>query len=292
MLLVFTSFVSCERDDYILDNLTDGFSILLGDKYILGNTDIEYYDYSTHIIYLKNSYPFLIDLESGGGFKVFAGKKAIYSGLIHPAYSSWLPSYPVIHSRPFKFQDHIISIDYIHLYDSTGNLMPDIREDDNIVKALKKYDQYRDGLSVNIESFQYLPESNRVIVKLHIQNNDSFKYYILDPEKTGTELFHYFTHGLVIRDYTTRRTYTHRVVSNQPEPWDSWKMEWLSVIESKEARSITLTYNSFDTIPSGEFKAFFKFPGLTFQVKREDIQQKNGRIWLGEINSSKEIKVE
>ena len=47
----------CEKDENdFCKNLADGFCIVSNDKVVLKHTDIEYYDYSTHLIYLKDHY--------------------------------------------------------------------------------------------------------------------------------------------------------------------------------------------------------------------------------------------
>jgi hypothetical protein len=293
LLFVLTTLLSCEMENNDLnDDLTDGFCIIFGNEHVLNHAEIDFYDFSTHLIYLKNSSSFIKDYETGGGFKVYADRKEIYTGLIHPGYSSYLPSSPVIHSNPFYYQDHIIQIDFIQIFDSEGKIKPDIRADEKIAQALKKYNQYRVGLSVSINSLQYSSENNEVTIQLQLQNTDSFNYYYLDPEKMGMDLFHYFTNGLTVMDLINKKSYSHGIVPTHPEPWDAWKNEWLSMIESNENKLITLVYKNFDIIPSGEFKACFTFPGLTHQVAREDIQQGNGRIWLGKLLAIEELNIE
>jgi hypothetical protein len=291
-LLILATLVSCDKEsDDATNDLTDGFCIVFGNKHILDHSEIDFYDFSTHMVYLKDDNSFLKDFESGGTFTVYADKEEIYSGLIHPPYSSYLPSSPTIQSYSFIFQDFVIPIKFVQIIDSEGNTNPDNRADEKIAQALKKYNQYHEGLSVAINSVQYSSKKNEVVVKLKLQNDDTFNYYYLDPEKMGMDLFHYFTNGMIIRDLNNNTAYSHKILPTQPEPWDSWKPEWLTLIKSKENKQITLTYNGFDAIPSGGFKACFSFPGLTYQVERADIQQENGRIWLGEIQTSKEITI-
>lgn len=38
--------------------------------------------------------------------------------------------------------------------------------------------------------------------------------------------------------------------------------------------------------------ASFQFPGLTHQLTKNDIQQSDGRIWLGKLNMTKYITIE
>jgi hypothetical protein len=93
--------IGCQKNepDYYR-GLTDGFCIVAYDEVVLNHNNIEYYDYSTHLIYLKDNKSFVADIQSVGNFKVFANKEQIYTGQTFPGYSSFLPSGPVIRSHP------------------------------------------------------------------------------------------------------------------------------------------------------------------------------------------------
>lgn len=271
--------------------LTDGFCLVSNDKVILNQNDIEYYDYSAHLIYMKNKKSFAGEIEGIEDFNVFADKTKIYTGQIFPGYSSYMPSGPVIRTHPSGYGDYITSIDFIQIIDKSGNTLPDPREDERILKALKKYNQFHAGLSCEMKSVQYLASDN-VKVELEITNNDPFKYYYLDPDKMGMGLFHYFTNGLYFRDFESHETYTHKVQHTQPEPWNSWKKEWLSIINGHESKTITIIYDTFVEVPHGQYKATFQYPGLTYQVEKEDVKQANGQIWLGKLDMIKDVTIE
>lgn len=293
LLIVITiALISCKKSEFDFDGeLTEGFCIVANDKVVLNHNDFEYYDYSTHLIYLKNSKSFVEDIEGIGEFKVFADKKEIYAGQTVPGFHSFLPSGPIISTHPTGYGDYIIPIAFIQRIDTLGNVTPDLRADEKIIKALKRFNQFHAGLSCEIKSVQYL-STNDVNVTLILKNNDSFNYYYLDPEKMGINLFHYFTNGLFIKNFTSHETYTHDIEHTQPEPWNSWNSEWLSIINGNESKIITISYDNFEQIPSGEYKATFEYPGLRFQVAKNELVQNNGQIWLGEINTIKDITIE
>lgn len=294
LLFIIFLIISCEKNEtYSIKELTDGFSIISNDKVVLNHNDFEYYDYSTHLIYMKNNKSFANTIEEIGGFTIYADGVKIYSGQTLPGYSSFLPSGAVIviHTQPSFYGDYIIPIGFIQRIDTLGNSVPDPREDIRIIEALKKYNQFHSGLSCEINSVQYSTQNN-VTIELQLSNNDSFNYYYLDPNKMGVSLFHYFTNGLFIRDFTNKKAFTHKIEIIHPEQWDIWKTEWLSLIESNETKIITITYDSFENVLPGQYKATFDFPGLSHQVDKEDIQQNNGRIWLGELNVIKVITIE
>jgi hypothetical protein len=53
-----------------------------------------------------------------------------------------------------------------------------------------------------------------------------------------------------------------------------------------------LTYNDFENVTPGTYKATFGFPGLSYQVSKDELQQNDARIWLGELNLAKDIIIE
>jgi len=87
-------------------------------------------------------------------------------------------------------------------------------------------------------------------------------------------------------------TFMQRGGSIQPVPWNSWDKGWLSLIKTGEKTNISIVYDQFDAIPSGLYHASFQYPGLTYQVKKSDIQQADGRIWLGEMTLTKDITIQ
>lgn len=292
LIIITVALISCEKDELDFNReIKDGFCIVANDKVVLDHNDFEYYDYSTHLIYMKDSKSFVNDIESIGEFKIFADKKEIYTGQTVPGFHSFLPTGPIISTHQSGYGDYIIPIEFIQIIDTLGNITPDLREDERIINALKSHNQFHAGLSCDIKSVQYLSQ-NDVRVELILKNNDAFSYYYLDPDKMGINLFHYFTNGLFIKNFNRHESYTHETEHTKPEPWNSWNIDWLSIINGNESKTITINYDNFELIQSGEYKATFEFPGLRYQVEKYDIIQTNGQIWLGEINMIKDITVE
>jgi hypothetical protein len=93
LLFIVFIIVGCETNETdSIKELTDGFCIMSNDKVVINHNDLEYYDYSTHLIYLRNNKSFANDIEEIGGFTVYADGIEIYSGQTLPGYSSFLPS--------------------------------------------------------------------------------------------------------------------------------------------------------------------------------------------------------
>lgn len=292
LFVVAVLFVGCDNTEIDFNkNLTDGFCIVSNDKVVLNHNDFEYYDYSTHLIYLKDNKSFTDDIEGIGDFTVYANGEEIYSGQTQPGYSSYLPFGSVImNTHPSFYADYLIPISFLSISDTLGNVSPDPRQDERIVNALKKYNQFHAGLNCEIKSIHYF-SSNNVKVDLQLKNNDPFNYYYLDPNKMGLGLFHYFTNGLFIGDLENYYEYSHKEQHIQPESNKLWKKEWMSIIHGNESKIITLVYNNFEDVPHGRYNATFMFPGLS-RVDKKDVVQNDGQIWLGKLYMNKEITIE
>lgn len=284
--------LACEDDNTeIQKDISNGFCLKIGEDFTISNSDIDYYDFSAHLIYLKESNQLLSEIDVSSGFTVYADKEEIYSGLFQPSYSSYLSTGPVIHSFPVFFGKYVISIDWRQTIDSMGNYAIDPRLDERIVKTLKKYNKYHEGLNAEIKSINYSLEKEMVVM-IELKNTDSFNYYYLDPAKMGIGLFHYFTNGLRLLLDEKHQVYTHNLEIEMPDPWNFWSTGWLSLIKSNESKIIKIIYNNFDELPQGNYTAYFEFPGLSHQPLKNELLLADGRIWLGELYLSNKFKVQ
>lgn len=277
---------ACERDE--LTGSGSGLSINVGDKVVLTANEIDYYDLSTHFIYMKGADSFLNDKLVRDSFQVYANGEKIYSGVFHSWVMSSLPLGPAIYTPTMFYGDYLIPIDFGSYVNLDGKKVPpvDPRNDPRIINALKSWNQLHEGLQCEIRSVQL--NSEKVSLELELINNDSFNYYYLDPEKMGLGLFHYFTNGLSFWSPTLKKSFDNHVEHIQPDPWDSWEMNWLSLIRSGEKKTINIQYTNFDPLTAGDYKLYFRFPGLG-RVEKSKLIQQNGRVWLGELDLSQDI---
>jgi hypothetical protein len=278
----------CSKDEIGVSlGITDGFCLKIANEEVITHDDIDYYDFSSHLIYLKKEATFLKNITKLDSFFVYADKEEIYKGFIRPAYLSLIQTGPYIGTQPVFYNSNIISIDFLQFWDMSVHAVKDPRSDEKIANALKRYNQFHAGLSCVIKSVT--SKVSGLSVDLTLTNLDTYNYYFLDPEKMGTGLFHYFTNGLYLTDTLNNKSYSHKLTVVSPVPWNIWKKEWLTRIKSGETRTISITYEKFDTIPSGTYRTSFEFPGLTYQVDQKDLQQSDGRIWLGRLSTTKNI---
>jgi hypothetical protein len=296
ILLLFLT-AGCEKEQFPANQLpdsdielTDGFCLVAGDQVVLNHHDIEYYDYSAQAIYLKPPRTFSEVFELYGVSAVYAGGHKIYNLSLHPGYSSTMPFEPIIWTDPSFYPDYIVAIDKMWTVQEMLEGAADVREDSRIVEALEKYGQFRHGLQCEITSITYTSPDD-VEVELELTNQDEENYYYLDPGKMGMGLFHYFTNGLTVWDPVSSLYVSSDLVPVQPDPWNSFDMEWMSLLEGGSSVTLTIAYDQFAALQPGSYDAFFSFPGMHHQVGRDELDQLDGRIWMGEIRLHKEMVI-
>ena len=289
LLLVLLFGCDQDHDDFRVTG--EGLSMTINDKVVFTAKDIDYYDLSTHFIYLKETNSFLNDKLVRDSFQIYADGEKIYSGVFHSWVMSSMPMGPSIYTPTLFYGDYLLPITFSSYLNQEGKRIPleDPRGDPRIIDALKSWNQLHEGLHCEIKSVQ-LTSGNKVSMELELINNDSFNYYYLDPEKMGLGLFHYFTNGLSFWSPTLKKSFDNHVQHIQPEPWNSWQIKWLSVIGSHEKKTIWINYPNFDPIPEGQYKLYFRFPGLS-HVEKEDLVQRYGRIWLGDLELSQDFQI-
>jgi hypothetical protein len=283
LILLLVVAAGCETEKDPVDNpldpslhLTDGFCLVSNSRVVLNHYDIDYYDYAAHLIYLKDAGAFEEEFKTQGPAAVYADSSRIYDLTIFSHVSSAWPQGPVIWIPFIFYADYTVHIDQAWDLNPWANDFKDPRADTRVVEALKKYGQFRHGLQCEIFSIWY-SISEGVILELELRNEDPINYYYWDPAKIGMERYHYVTNGLFLTD-ELGRSYTHHV---QSQSWEGLGMDRMSLLEADSSVILTISYPDFDTLPPGSYRVSFQFPGPTGVENRADLDQVNGRIWLG-----------
>ena len=282
LLLVLAAGCETEKDpvDEPLDpslHLTDGFCLVKDSRVVLNHYDIDYYDYGAHLIYLKDPGAFEEKFKVQGPAVVYADSTRIYELSIFSHLSSAWPQGPIIWIPFIFYSDYTVHIDQAWVVDPFAEEhMEDMRADVRVIEALEKYGQFRHGLQCEIFSFWY-NEAEGVILELELRNEDEVNYYYWDPEKIGMERYHYVTNGLFLTN-EEGQTYTHHTPHLS---WDGADQEMMSLLSADSSVVLTIRYPEFDSLPPGNYRVSFVFPGPTRVENREDLDLEDGRIWLG-----------
>lgn len=286
ILISLMVFSGCEMSG---DNeIYEDFKIVNDGGLVLGLSDIEYYDFSTHIVYLTENNSLEGNFDKLQGARIMVDGAEIYPLKIHESYSSSSPIGPHINRHIDNFGDFAFRISFSNYPSGSGTGIDDPRNDSRIIAVLKRHKKYRAGLSVETESITR--QGNEIRLRIKLRNLDNQSYYHLDPNKMGEGLFHYFTNGLIFFDAQEPGYQTNKLQHEQPVSFNHWTLDWMSVIGGNETKTFNFIY-PFEDVPTGRDLRFsFDFPSPERSIsQRTDLIQGNGRIWLGTVGMEKMV---
>lgn len=259
----------------------------------LSSNDIDFYDYSSHYIYLKKEKSELFGGKMDMGmvgrpFIVVADYRRCYVGMFFSMASSTAPTKPQIY------------IDELIVPFSPADVLPihkswidgvDVRNDVNVEHALTAIGKLHRGLSVTIKDVNVIANSDTATVRYTytLTNNDVDNLYVLDPDKMGSSLFHYFTNGI---DFWNGSTYIYSQykVVERPEPFDSWKPEWFTRVASGSTIERTVVLKGYPHIPAATYNCSFTFSNPSMISKTDRILP-DGRYWLGHVEAYTSVSI-
>jgi hypothetical protein len=294
-LIILAVFSSCEKDESSDQKNSDNFEYprdkpgpdvffkigRRGEEFRFD--DIALYDSSTHILYFKNEHNEFSEIEQGSFYFLDNGE-TIYSGSFYPGYSSYIPAGPIILTAPHLYGNYALRVEIWR------DDKPDVRNCPRIIEILKAHNLLHSGLSGRVDFVEI--NGDQISFGFTIVNHDLTDLLIIDLNKTGPNLFHYFTNGLYLRTEDHNEIFSSTIEHQTPEPWNIWKPEWLTTLKSGESISFTINYPIEQSIPQGDYSLLFEFPGLAYQVSREDLFQGSDRIWLGDITLRDRITIQ
>lgn len=252
--------------------------------------NIQYYDTSSHVIYLFEpvELPEMGVHVLGKPFIVATDSFRHYVGVIWPMYSSSSYPGPVIDVMPRFYPKDIVKISMGRAHPSG----PDFRLNDTITETLKDYDVFHAGISLTIESIAILKNDSvnndcTISYTIKLVNNDNDNLYVMAPSKMGNVFFWYNNSLSFAKDYTY---YESRIGGTKPDEGVD-KLSWVTKIVSKDSVSWTLEREKYPYIPPGEYQCSFTYWGLNSSTKAFR-EQPDGRIWMGKITAECSITVD
>ncbi|MBN1789583.1 MAG: hypothetical protein JW830_03740 [Bacteroidales bacterium] len=244
-------------------------------------SEFDFYDSSTCIFYFKTLHQEFEDYDRGT-FSFLDNGDTIYSGSFWPAYMCSMPSGPYIESMPSFYGNYAFRVDYLW-----HEGQPDPRNSPEMIEVLKDHNLLHSGIALSIDTIEI--SGNTLDYSFTVTNADATSLLILDPDKTGSALFHYFTNGLYLYDMDHHQVFSSGITHLAPVPWNSWEPGWLSELQPGESKTFAIHDTIITPLIQGDYQAVFEFPGLAFQVAKDQLYQGDARIWLGEVQGSKRI---
>ena len=270
----------------------------------LNDKDIRFYDWSSHCIYLKKDKTcFIPGWQKGEKFNVFPeewadkpfvvtanGKKCYlgYFSRVELSINMWIA--PMIADIGFNniYPQDVLFIYWGWLYHDYPQNNPDVEN------ALISAGFYHRGLSVTFDTTDANTlrmvenaDTSTISYKFKITNNDKDELYIIDSDKTGTDLFHWFTNGITFQNIATKKIYEPRWRKYvRPPSLDYWSPDWFIKLESGQSIQRTVILKGYPHFPTGEYLFQFNYNGQTLGMEKEVREIENGRYWLGPTRSN------
>lgn len=253
--------------------------------------DLVFYDFSTHCLYLKNDKSTLFEYFERGHFEpvlmnkpfvVTAGGERCYLGSLHSGALSTMPPGPHMNELDvWYFPKDVI---HISRYRASSE---DVRSDPRVRDELIRANLFHGGLSLELNSVSVLQNADisTVLYRLTLQNNDRDALYVVDPDRMGSELFHYYTNGVLFTHENQPSIWSEHKTVTAPSPHDSWQPSWFTRIESGQSIQRTVTLRGYPSIPRGQYVCHLTYSGPK-RIEREHRNLTDGRYWIGEIESN------
>lgn len=269
----------------------DGFQ--LPEKPWLSIEDIDYYDFSTHYIYLKTDKASFFgedwQIATPSAFMVIAGGERCYLGHFHSLVMSWLPQTPTISFDPaFNPGLDFYPDDVIHIEKCGLDGSEDVRNDRRIKEALSKAGKLSSGVSVMLNDVKVNSHGGTTDVSytFTVTNEGDEALYMFDPDKTGVDLFHYFAGGLYLYGSEVYVIVLSAYDSTvQPYSYENPDVSWFTRLNRHKSMERTLTFDSDDIVSEGAYSCRVGYTGPS-RIEKNDRVRSDGRLWIGAVESN------
>jgi len=277
--------------DILSTNLED---LVLADKPWISQEDIDFYDWSSHCIYLKKdkSYFFRSDFDSFTPdflyklswvdrplIVVANGKKCYTSYFFSTLLSDFWPSPDIFDFDITHYPKDVIYTEWPYPF------AKDVRSNQDVKKTLNNLDILHEGLQITMDSILIdNAETTTIRYKITINNNDSDNLYVLDPDKIETSLFYAFTNGPEFYNSTNNTVYRSLNTGAIVPTYGTFKPEWFSKIKSGQSINRMITLKGYPHLPDGNYYCSFSFNN-PYYIKKEERMLSDGRYWMGPTRS-------
>ena len=258
----------------------------------ISSNDIEFYDWSSHCIYLKKdksnyfpSYqtPYSIPSNwSNRPYIVVANKKPRYVNYFMTLSSVWLINIPYTGLLEIRLYPEDVIASYLSAWMS----FTDPRNNDSVKTALIKKGLYHSGLEVSFDTTNPIKvingDTTTVEYTLWFKNNDSDNLYFFDPDKIDTQMFHFWNNGPAIKSSNYLYESNKKITKNLT----SWDSNWYTLLQSGESLKRTIRLKGYATIPNGSYSAQMLY-ACPEEIPKNVRINSQGRFWLGRTLSNR-----
>ena len=268
--------------------------IAIQDHPWLTNEDIDFYDFSSHLIYLKQDkskfLPERVDLGFPKSwwdkpFIVLANGQRRYVGIFSSSLSSYKWPVPEIYDG-FNYLIYSDDLMYIQWSWFPAADLNDSRNDFIVKQALINANILHEGIKVRLDKILFTENSDTATVEYTytIKNNDALNLYVLDPDKMGIKLFNRYCNGpsiLKSDEISTRESIYKKVDTSQP----SWNPDWFVRINSGDSITRVVNLKGYSHFPPGTYYCELIFNSIR-KIPKDQRVLSDGRYWIGQTISN------
>jgi hypothetical protein len=262
----------------------------------IGSKDIDFYDWSSHCIYLKKDKSYLFPNYKtpytipqswlNRPYVVVADRAPCYIGYFKSddiVPTSYYADHPYITSNEINnYPDDVLATKYYQ----PGVSAIDFRLQSSVRTALLKLGILRGGIIVTfLTDSLKVTNSDTASIKYTVTftNNGSDNLFLFDPYKTENNYYNYYNQGPVLRVlyYSTLYSSDNRI-KQKPNSWNSG---WYTLLKSGEVLTRTMTLKGYPKLPLTEYVLNMQYQTPAKEVTKEIRTNAIGRYWIGPTTS-------
>ncbi|MCK4813376.1 MAG: hypothetical protein KAT14_05515 [Candidatus Marinimicrobia bacterium] len=276
-----------------MDSLEENlYSLELADEPWLIEDDIAFYEWSTHCIYLNKSkrellpefYSNMNMVNEIKPFVVTVDSLPVYLACFDDVNHAMLNPFPSISLIEFTcYPNDILSYFYFPMHD------PDRRDNIILKNALIENGQYRGGLEIrlDLDYGMHITRSNdstTIEYKMIFNNLNDDALYVLDPVKTGWDLFlllnepPYFTN---LANNRCAHSYQDLDENSIPDTLEWGDTRFYTRIPARRSISRTIMVGGYIDFQPDTYYFYQYYRSFPKNMSLENRTKSNGRIWIG-----------
>lgn len=268
--------------DNILD--TDLSQLELAESPWLSIDNIKLYDWSSHLIFLKEDFCSFPDF-SGSKWGYWSDKPWIVSAGNIPCYAGYFRS--LLSSKPFYPGPLITELELRYgkdvLISNWNQHGLDIRDNSNVKSVLEQHSIYHGGIELSFDTSNVpvsLINSDTAAIEysICIKNNDTDDLYVFDPGKVSNNILYYYNNGPQLISEKGIWISSEYKNTAGPHAWDS---TWYSLLKSGESITRKLKLGGYPFISPGKYTVWLRYDCPIVDKSRRYTNE--GRYWFGKL---------
>lgn len=280
------------KNSNIFPFITNLQELELADKPWITQDDIEFYEWSTHNIYLKKDKSIFFPgaLEFAYRFPnswtdrpwiVVANKIPCYAGFIGTEQSTLKYPFPEINALCVGFFPKDILTSLLNLRTTTT----DIRNNNLVKETLKQCGIYREGIEVSIDtsgSPVKVFADTTVEYTFKFKNNDTGNLYLFDPDKVKRDVFPFYGGTMNFKNIINKYYWTEYKNVKTPNGWpNEFDPSWYTLLQSGESVKRTIRMKVYPSLlPFGTYLLSAQYGTPVHALEKNIRETSQGRYFI------------